>query len=42
MYNVVNRYYKNSKISEAKFRHFSRCFTLDLTASDTVRITGLY
>ncbi len=37
----LNKYYRRSKISEAKFRHLLRCFALDLTASDTARITGL-
>lgn len=37
----LNKYYQRSKISEAKFRHLLRCFALDLTASDTARITGL-
>lgn len=41
VYNVVNRYYKNSQISEAKFLHLWLCFALDLTASDTARITCL-
>ena len=37
----VNRYYKRAKISEAKFRYLLRLFALDLTASDTARLTGL-
>ena len=37
----VNRYYKSAKISEAKFRYLLRLFALDLTASDTARLTGL-
>ena len=37
----VNRYYKSAKISEAKFRYLPRLFALDLTASDTARLTGL-
>ena len=36
-----NRYYKCSKISEAKFRYLLRLFALDLTASDAARLTGL-
>ena len=37
----VNRYYKCSKLSEAKFRQLLRLFALDLTASDAARLTGL-
>lgn len=37
----VNRYYKSAKISEVKFRYLLRLFALDLTASDTARLTGL-
>ena len=36
-----NRYYKCSKISEAKFRYLLRLFVLDLMASDAARLTGL-
>lgn len=35
-----NRYYKNSKISEARFRRLVRAFAMDLTASDTAELTG--
>ena len=38
---LANRYYKCSKISEVKFRCLLRLFALDLTASDTARLTGL-
>ena len=38
---LSNRYYKCSKISEAKFRYLLRLFALDLTASDAARLTGL-
>ena len=38
---LANRYYKCSKISEVKFRYVLRLFSLDLTASDTARLTGL-
>ena len=38
---LTNRYYKCSRISEAKFRYLLRLFALDLTASDTARLTGL-
>lgn len=37
---LANRYYKCSKISEVKFRYLLRLFALDLTASDTARLTG--
>ncbi|NVO32299.1 IS1595 family transposase [Hymenobacter lapidiphilus] len=37
----VNRYCKSAKISEVKFRYLLRLFALDLTASDTARLTGL-
>jgi transposase-like protein len=36
-----NRYYVSSKISEAKFRQIIRLYALDLTASDTARLTGI-
>jgi transposase len=36
-----NRYYRRSKISEAKFRHLVRLFALDLTDNDTADFTGL-
>ena len=38
---ISNRYYKCSKISEAKFRYLLRLLALDLTASDAARLTGL-
>lgn len=37
----VNRYYRHAKLSERKFRQLLRYFALDLTASDTARLTGL-
>ena len=37
----ANRCYKCSKISEVNFRYLLRLFALDLTASDTARLTGL-
>ncbi len=37
----VNKYYRRTKISEAKFRHLVRCFSLDLTATNTAALTGL-
>ena len=36
-----NRYYKRSKISEAKFRQIVRCFALDLTAGECAALTGV-
>ena len=36
-----NRYYKFSKISEARFRRLLRAFSMDLTASDAARLTGI-
>ena len=36
-----NRYYRRSKISEAKFRQVVRLFAMDLTATDTAELTGL-
>lgn len=38
---IKNRYQKFSKISEPKFRQIIRYFALDLTASDTARLTGI-
>lgn len=34
-----NKYYKRSKITEAKFRHLIKCFSLDLTATETAELT---
>lgn len=36
-----NKYYKRSKISEAKFRHLIKCFSLDLTATETAELTSV-
>ncbi|PJK15342.1 IS1595 family transposase [Lysobacteraceae bacterium NML07-0707] len=36
-----NRYYRHSKISEAKFRHLLRLFAMDLTATDAAQLCGL-
>ena len=41
MYINKNRYYKNSKISEAKFRRVLKAFSMDFSASDSARLTGL-
>ena len=37
----INRYLRFAKISEAKFRHLLRCFALDLSATQTAKMTGL-
>jgi transposase-like protein len=37
----ANKYYRRSRITEWKFRHLVRLFALDLSASDTARLTGL-
>ncbi len=37
----VNRYFRFSKLSEARFRRVVRCFALDLTATQTASMTGL-
>lgn len=36
-----NRYYKYSRISEAKFRQILRCFAMDLTATQTAQLTDI-
>ncbi len=38
---VKNRYYKRSRISEAKFRQLIRCFSMDFTATDTAILTQI-
>ena len=38
---ISNKYIKRSKISEAKFREFVKCFVLDLDASKLALLTGL-
>ncbi len=37
----LNRYYRRSRIAEAKFRLLVRHFALDLRASDTAQLTGI-
>jgi transposase len=37
----INRYFRSAKISEAKFRVLLRCFSLDLTATQTAAMTGI-
>jgi transposase-like protein len=41
MYKARNRYYKNSKISAARFRRLLKAFSMDLSASDAARLTGI-
>jgi transposase len=41
MYTGRNRYYKHSKISEARFRRLVKVFALDLSACDAAELTGL-
>lgn len=36
-----NRYYRRSRISEAKFRQLVRCFAMDFTATDTAELTAI-
>jgi transposase len=36
-----NRYYRRSRISEAKFRQLVRCFSLDFTATSTAELIGI-
>jgi transposase len=37
----VNRYFRFAKISEAKLRQLLRCFALDLSATQSAKMTGL-
>ncbi|MFV7481309.1 IS1595 family transposase, partial [Acinetobacter junii] len=36
-----NRYYSRSRITEAKFRQIICFFAMDLTASDTAKLTNI-
>ena len=38
---MKNKYYYRSHMSEADFRRIVKCFSLDLTATQTVEMTGL-
>lgn len=38
---VKNRYYRRSRISEAKFRQLVKCFELDFTVTSTAELIGL-
>ena len=39
--NLKNKYQKFSKITEPKFHQLLQLFALDLTASDTAKLTGV-
>ncbi|WP_101757773.1 IS1595 family transposase [Oceanicoccus sp. KOV_DT_Chl] len=41
MPDTKNRYYKHSRVSEAKFRQILRCFAMDLTATETAQLTAI-
>ena len=36
-----NRYFRFSKLSEARFRRLVKCFALDLTATQSAKLTGI-
>ena len=36
-----NKYYKRSKISEAQFRYIIKCFAMDLTATETAKLSSI-
>ena len=38
---MVNKYYKRSKISEAKFRQILKYFSMDLTATETAALSSV-
>lgn len=38
---MTNRYFKRGRISDSKFREILRCFSMDLTASDTAILTNI-
>jgi transposase len=38
---VKDRYYRRSRISEAKFRQLIRYFAMDFTATDTAQLTDI-
>lgn len=40
-YTMVNKYYKRSKISEAKFRQILKYFSMDLTATETAALSSV-
>ena len=41
MHQRKNKYYKRSHISEGKFRHLLKCFSLDLNAFEAHKITNI-
>ena len=38
---MKNKYSNYSRISEGKFREVLKCFSLDLTSSNTAKLTGI-
>ena len=38
---IKNKYIKHAHISEQKFKEILRCFSIDLTATQTSNLTGL-
>ena len=41
MKHAKNKYYRRSHISEAKFRHLLKCFSLDLNALEASKLTNI-
>ena len=41
MKHCKNKYYRRSHISEAKFRHLLKCFSLDLNAFEASKLTNI-
>jgi hypothetical protein len=38
---IRNRYYRRARLSERKFRDLLRCFSIDMSATDTARLTSV-
>lgn len=38
---IRNRYYRRARLGERKFREVARCLALDMSVSDTSRLTGV-
>ena len=38
---IRNRYYRRARLSERKFRDLLRCFSIDMFATDTERLTSV-
>ena len=38
---IRNRYYRRARLSERKFRDLLRCFSIDMFATDTARLTSV-